>query len=106
MPRAKPNPDLNDEIETEFVQRASNAARPPPKSARDRSLVKVLVLVKNVPVGVVLDPIVDEEGGAVLDDEGRPREAIVERRLAFKERVQMERWCADIMAEREHVEIL
>lgn len=103
----KGNPDIED-IETVYAPPANTAARVPKPKDRDTSLVDVLVLARNVPVGVVQDPVFDEDGEPVLDPAGKPELRIVERHLRFKERVKMQRWCAEIMASegREHVEIL
>jgi hypothetical protein len=106
MPR-KGNPDIED-IETVYVAPAETAAKVPRPGQRDESLVKILVLAHCMPVGVVQDPLLDEYGDPVLDDAGQPRLRMVERHLTFRERLMMERWCADIMASegRRHVEIL
>jgi hypothetical protein len=99
----KGNPDIED-IDTEYVAPPSTA--PKLRGQRDTSLVEVLVLAHNAPIGVVLDPVLDEDGVPVLDDQGAPRAAIKERRLERKERVRMQKWCADIMAGNDHVVLL
>lgn len=102
----KPNPDLDESIETEFVPTPSNAPRLPRPAERDQTLVECLVLAHNVPVGIVQDPVLDEYGDPVLDDAGLPKVAMIERRLQRKEKVKMPRWVVDIMVQRDLVYVL
>lgn len=110
MARNRPiNTDDDEEAETPAY---GSAPHTPPRVARpglrDKTLVEVLVLAKNAPIGVVQQQARDEYGELRFDAQDQPVLEIVERPLRFKERVLMERWCADIMAgeDREHVSII
>lgn len=105
MPR-KPNTDLDETLETEFVPTPSNAPRLPRPAERDQTLVHCIVFAHNTPVGIVLDPVLNEYNEPILDEKGEPKTAMVERRLQRKERVWMPKWVVDIMVQRDFVEVL